>query len=212
MFSFKLKPKKLKDQEIKKAVVANPKILEINLIKEEVGVSFNFAKNLSTLFFVFFIAAIVLGEIYFGLDWWQDQEIAKTEATQTEISKLNREISVLNNQANDAIKYKTKALALSGLLNNHIYWSNFLTWLEKNTLSTVQYSDLSGDLSGIYSFNATAKTYADVSWQTKAFLNDPLTKSASVELASLKTTKDKGGTSQINFNLNLEVDPAIFNK
>lgn len=209
MFSFKLKQK---NKETKVAAISNPKILEVNLIREERGISFNWSKNLATMFLVFSVAAVVLAEIYFGLDWWQKQEIKKTELTVEEIARFDREISALNNQANEALKYQEKALALSSLLNNHVYWSNFLTWLEKNTLSSVQYEALSGDLSGAYTFAATAKTYADVSWQTKAFLNDPLTKKVSVDQASFAKSKDASKGSQVTFSLVLEVNPAVFKK
>lgn len=209
MFSFKLKSK---NKEAKKPVVSNPKILEVNLIKSDTGASFNFAANLSTLFLVFFIAALLVTEIYFGLDWWQNQEMFKMQATEKEIVDLNREISALNTQTNDAFRYKEKVATLSGLLDNHIYWSNFLNWLEKNTLSSVQYEELNGDLSGSYNFNAKSQTYADVSWQVKAFLNDPLTKKASVSEASILKSKDNEKTNTVSFILRLQVNPAIFKK
>ena len=211
MFSLKLKTKK---KEARPALVSNPKILEVNLIKSDSGVSFNWGKNLTTAFLVFFIAGVVIAEIYFGLDWWENQEIAKTQVTEQEITKLNHDISTLNNQANEALRYKEKVLALSGLLNNHIYWSNFLGWLEKNTLSSVQYEGLSGNISGTYSFVAVSKTYADVSWQTKAFLNDPMTKKVTVDTAASSQSKDKGKETapQVDFTINLEVNPAIFKK
>ena len=213
MFSLKLKPK-TNDAVIKKSVLANPKILEINLIKEDSSISFDWGKNLSTIFLVFFIAAVLVAEIYFGLDWWQNQEMVKTQKTVVEVAKLNKEIATLNNQANEAFKYKDKVFVLTGLLNNHVYWSNFLTWLEKNTLSSVQYDGLSGNVSGNYSFTVTSKTYADVSWQVKAFLNDPMTKNASVEQASSLKLKDddKEKKPEVHFTLKLEVNPDIFKK
>ena len=195
-------------------MVSNPKILEVNLIKSDSGVDFDWGKNLTTAVLVFFIAAAVIAEIYFGLDWWQKQEIANTAATEKEIAALKHDITALNNQADEAMRYKDKVVALSGLLNNHVYWTNYLSWLEKNTLSSVQYETLSGDTSGVYSFNAVSKTYADVSWQTKAFLNDPMTKKVTVDLAASTKSKDKGKESgpQVNFTINLEVNPAIFKK
>jgi hypothetical protein len=212
MFSLKLKPK-TKDVN-KRPVVSNPKILEINLIKEDSGVSFDWGKNLSTIFLVFFIAAVLVAEIYFGLDWWQNQEMIKTQKTAADVAKINKEITALNNQATEAFKYKDKVLVLSGLLNNHVYWSSFLNWLEKNTLSTVQYSSLKGDTSGTYSFDATSKTYADVSWQVKAFLNDPMTKSALVDDATSFQLKDddKEKKPEVHFTVKLEVNPSIFKK
>ena len=211
MFSLKLKPK---NKEVKRTVAANPKVLEVNLIKKDNSVSFNFTKNLSTLFLAFFVAVLLVIEIYFGLDWWQNKETAKTQDTVAEISALNQEITVLNNSTDEAYKYKENVVVLSDLLNNHVYWSNFLNWLEKNTLSSVEYESLNGDLSGVYAFAAIAKTYADVSWQTKAFLDDPLTKSATVDMASAVKSKDKTTekSNQVNFTLSLEVNPAIFKK
>ena len=157
---------------------------------------------------------MLVAEIYFGLDWWQNQEMVKTQKTVVEVAKLNKEIATLNNQANEAFKYKDKVFVLTGLLNNHVYWSNFLTWLEKNTLSSVQYDGLSGNVSGNYSFTVTSKTYADVSWQVKAFLNDPMTKNASVEQASSLKLKDddKEKKPEVHFTLKLEVNPDIFKK
>jgi hypothetical protein len=209
MFSLNLKPN---NKETKKTPVSNPKILEVNLIKEESGASFNWGKNLLFALLVFLVAALLVVEIYFGLDWWSNQEVIKTQTTETEIAKLSQDISVLNNQADAALRYKDKVVVLSGLLDNHIYWSNFLNWLEKNTLSTVQYQGLEGDTSGVYAFGATAKTYADVSWQVKAFLNDPLTKKVSVLDASSPKNKDKTAGSEVDFTINLEVNPTIFNK
>ena len=209
MFSLNLKPN---NKKIKETVVSNPKILEVNLIKEDNGTSFDFAKNLSTLFLVFFIAALFILEIYFGLDWWQNEETSKTQVTEQKVSDLNREITTLNNQADEAFRYRAKVTILSDLLGQHIYWTSFLSWLEKNTLSTVQYANLSGDVSGVYVFNATAKTYADASWQVKAFLNDPLTKDVKVSSVASSKTKENTKSGQVSFTLNLEVDPKIFTK
>ena len=209
MFSLNLKPN---NKETKKVLISNPKILEVNLIKEDSVASFNWGKNLLFAFLVFLVAALLVVEIYFGLDWWGNQEAIKVQATETEISKLNQDISVLNNQSDAALRYQDKAIVLSDLLDNHIYWSNFLNWLEKNTLSTVQYQSLEGDTSGVYSFSAVSKTYADISWQTKAFLNDPLTKKVSVSAATSPKAKDKITAREVDFNINLEVSPAIFNK
>jgi len=209
MFSLNLKPNNKKTKE---TVVSNPKILEVNLIKKDNGASFDFVKNLSTLFLVFFIAALFVAEIYYGLDWWQNEETSKTQVTEQTVADLNREITTLNNQADEAFRYRAKVTVLSDLLDKHIYWTNFLSWLEKNTLSTVQYDSLNGDVSGIYTFNATAQTYAEASWQVKAFLNDPLTKSVSVNSVSSSKTKENVKGGQVSFTLNLEVDPKVFTK
>ncbi len=204
--------KKTKKDELKKRVLQNPRILEINLVKDEIQIDFNWSRNFSLLMVVLFITGFLVAEIYFGLDWWEQQEVASSQTLSQDISKIKAEVNKINAKTKEALVYKEKSLEVTQLLNNHIYWSNFLNWLEKNTLSTVRYSGLDGDLSGEYNFTATAKTYADASWQAKAFLNDPMTKEVSIKTVNSSATKDAPGKSSVNFNIELTVKPEIFKK
>lgn len=208
------KPKQGKKEETKKDILQNPKILEVNLIKNEVKIAFDWNKNLSIFMVVLFIAAIFVTEIYFGLDWWEKKEVARAEAIQNDILTVNRDISKIKGTADAAITYKDKTVELSRLLNEHVYWSNFFNWLEKNTLSTVKFDSFSGDTNGKYSLNAKAMSYAEASWQVKAFLNDPLVKNVEVLSVNSSLGKDKGASAEkgVNFSLGFELDPAIFKK
>ncbi len=199
------KPKETKQRELQ-----NPKILEVNLIKEEAAVSFNWSKNLLMLVFVLFLAGLVVAEVYFGLNWWEKQEAAQIQVLSDKVMKLNEETGKLKKSAAAALAYKEKSAVFTGLLSDHIYWSNFFNWLEKNTLSSVRYGGFSGTLDGAYSFAATTGTYADVSWQVKAFLNDPLVQK--VEVTNAASSKDKTKSDRISFNLVLKVNPGIFKK
>ena len=124
MFSLKLKPK-TKDAVNKKSVLANPKILEINLIKEDSSISFDWGKNLSTIFLVFFIAAVLVAEIYFGLDWWQKQEEIKTEALNKDYDLVVRNIQNINAKSAEVNAFKDKLALTKKLADNHVYFSNF---------------------------------------------------------------------------------------
>lgn len=189
----------------------NPRILEVNLVKDEVLVFFDWRKNLSLLFLVLCIAALLVTEIYFGLGWWQAQEEARSQTLQDQAVKTGEEVSALKKKISAPLTYKAKSAAFSQLLNNHVYWTNFFNWLEKNTLSSVHYKDFSGGVDGVYILTATAQSYADVSWQVKAFLNDPITKAVSVVQAeSSQKAKDQAG--EVSFKINLEVNPAVFRK
>jgi len=208
------KPKKGKQEETKKNLLQNPKILEVNLIKDEVKISFDWNKNISILMVVLFITGVFVAEIYFGLNWWEKQEIVRAQTLEDDILKVNRDITKIKGTADAALNYKDKSVELSRLLNEHIYWSNFFNWLEKNTLSTVKFDSFGGDANGKYSLNAKAISYAEVSWQVKAFLNDPLVKKVEVTSVNSSAGKDKGKTadSGVNFSLSFELDPAIFKK
>lgn len=194
------------------SILRNPKILEANLIKDEIIVSFNWKKNIFLLFLALFVTGLFIIEIYFGLSWWENQEIENSLTINNDLTSLNQEISRIQEQADNSLAYKNKVSEVAKLLNNHIYWSNFFSWLEKNTLSTVKYSGFNGNLSGIYSLTATAGSLAEVSWQAKAFMNDPLTKEVKIGGASLQSGDKLSADGQASFSLLIEVNPNIFKK
>lgn len=213
MLFFKRK-KSNKKEEIKKNVLQNPKILEVNLIRDEVRISFDWNKNLSVLMAVLFVVGIFVVEIYFGLNVWEKQELVKIQALSDDITTLNREMSNIKSKADEALAFKDKSIELGRLLNEHIYWSNFFNWLEKNTLSTVKYDGFGGNTKGTYSLNAKALSYAEVSWQVKAFLNDPIVKKVEVLSvnSALSKDKEKAGETGVSFSLSFELNPEVFKK
>ncbi|MFZ4631748.1 MAG: hypothetical protein ACOYL8_00905 [Patescibacteria group bacterium] len=208
------KPKKGIKEEIKKHAPQNPKILEVNLIKGEVKIVFDWAKNISILVVTLLVVAAFVTEIYLGLSWWGEQEKVRAESLNLSISKLKAEISKVDARANEALAYKNKSIEVGRLLDNHIYWSKFFAWIEKNTLSTVKFSGFSGDTKGTYTLSATALSFSEASWQVKAFLNDPMVKKVSVASVSAGEASDKTakGPKGVSFTLNLELNPDIFKK
>jgi len=199
-------------QPPKTNILQNPKILEVNLIRDEVVISFDWNKNLSILAVVLFITGLFVVEIYFGLSWWEEQEIKNSQAISEDLISLNKEISEIQKQADSSLAYKAKAAEVAKLLSDHVYWSNLFSWLEKNTLSTVRYSGFSGTLSGAYSLSAVASSLADVSWQAKALMDDPLTKHVEIGGAAVSGGGGQGAAGSVSFNMLLEVNPDIFKK
>jgi Tfp pilus assembly protein PilN len=209
MFLLKKKPNKKEGRD--SGFLQNPKILDVNLVKDEVQVSFDWRKNLLVLALVLALAALFVGEIYFGLDQWEKQEALLTKTLEDQADYTNAEVSKLKKQIGAALVYKEKSAVFSGLLDNHVYWTNFFSWLEKNTLSSVKYEQFSGGLDGLYTLSATAKTYADVSWQVRAFLKAPFVEKVQVVTAE-STNTGQEGNSDLNFKITLKVKPEIFKK
>jgi hypothetical protein len=204
--------KKGKPTETKKNIAQNPKILDVNLIRGEVRIGFDWNKNILILLVVLLITAAFITEIYFGLDWWVGQEATKAQTLTASISQINSDIKKIQSKADEALVYKAKSVEVSRLLSSHIYWTNFFNWLEKNTLSTVQFDGFSGRTDGVYSLNAKALSYAEASWQVKSFLSDPIVKKAEVLQVNSISSKDKSSGVGVTFPINLELDPAIFKK
>ena len=223
MFSSKNK-KIAKSDEAKKNrnsfnTLKNPEILEVNLVKDEVIIFFDWSKALLSATLVFILSTLFVFEIYLGLDYWEQRENERSLLIEQETSLLKNEIVDLSNKAKDALSYKEKSQAFSDILSNHIYWTRFFSWLERNTISSVKYEGFSGDLSGSYSLKAVAPSYAEVSWQVKAFSDNPMVKSVKVENVDYSTIeKDMGEgqeplvISKVSFNIDLEIDNGIFKK
>ncbi len=80
-----------------------------------------------------------------------DSEIANKEAEMNSYDDLKDEVDALNARVGDVRR----------LLDQHVYWSEFFTKLEQNTLPEVYYASMSADVGGSVILSAFAKTYED---------------------------------------------------
>ena len=190
----------------------NPKILEVNLIKEEGRVYIDRRKNYLSLAGVLFVVALFVAELYFGLDWWSQQEGERAQTLSAAANKIKRDITQTQAQAAPALAYKEKSAVFTNILENHVYWSSFFSWLEKNTLSSVSYGGFTGDLTGVYGLSAKAHSLSEVSWQVKVLSDDPLTNAVNVSEAQATEGKEKGSAGEVTFSLDLKINPEIFKK
>ncbi|MDP3836750.1 MAG: hypothetical protein Q8Q67_01480, partial [bacterium] len=192
----------------------NPKVLEVNLIKDERQVSFDWQHNFSTLLFSLFVAALFLVEIYVGLNWWANYEEERALATEAKFSAISKEIKDMRTESDEILAFKQRSDIAHQLLNNHIYWTNFFNWLEKNTLSSVNFAGFSGGTDGVYQLAASTKTYRDISWQTRVMLQNPAVLSVRVDSGSSAKGegegKEKLEAETVNFTLDLKIDPQLF--
>ena len=128
---------------------------------------------------------------------------------QAEVTILDKEISNYKKEAAPAIEFKDKINKFGSVFNNHIYWTNLFSYLERNTLADVYYSGLSGDVSGTYSLHSWVKDFRAISFQLKTVLADRHTSSAKIS-----NEKVNGGDQSLGvmFDLGLNVRPSIFNE
>jgi len=193
----------------------NPKVLEVNLIKESARVEFDFKRNFSRLGVSALIAVFFIVEIYFGLSWWEKEETKRADALAADLQQVNQDIKMVKTQADEFLTFKDKLTALKPLLDSHIYWTNFFSWLERHTLNSVTFGGFSGDTSGIYSLRAETKNFSDISYQVKAFLDAPETLKVEVLGGQSNQSKDKDGNLKagtVGFDLSFKVKPEIFKK
>ncbi len=209
-----------KAKEVKKkkstSNLSSPEILEVNLIKEESSAFLNWRKFFAPLFLSVLVAFILVAEVYFLIGWWEKQESERSLVVENNYQVVLQDIKELQTEYQKLTDFKNKVDLVTALINQHPYWTNFFNWLESRTLSSVTLDGFSGDLNGQYSFGATTKTFADISWQVRALLDDPNVLSVSVDSGSggLVSNEDEDGnidvSSQVSFSLDIEIDPKIF--
>jgi len=210
--NFSLKSKKISRPKADSS--QNPKVLEVNLIKDEMQVDFDFGKNIGTLMFALLISALFVVEIYLGLNWWSDYENTRVLATEKKFNQVSQEIKGLKTESEQILAFKQRADLANSLVVNHIYWTKFFDWLEKNTLSSVSYLGFEGTRNGSYSLNASAKTFRDISWQTRAMLENNAVVSVHINSGESERPTDEGqaeaSVQDVKFNLELNIDPNLF--
>jgi len=208
----KQEPKKKKSS----SNLASPEILEVNLIKEEASAFLNWRKFFAPLFLSVLVAVILVAEVYFLIGWWEKQESERSLVVENNYQVVLADINDLQSEYEKLTAFKNKVDLVAALINQHPYWTSFFNWLESRTLSSVTLDGFSGDLNGQYSFGATTKTFADISWQVRALLDDPYVLDVSVDSGSggIVSSEDEEGnidlSSQVSFSLGIEIDPKIF--
>lgn len=224
----KKNPKKMA-KTFDQSSLRSPEVLGVNLVKDEIIVFFDWKKHILLAILVFILVGLFVFEIYSGLGYWEKQENQRAEELKNKTDILKMDVIKLTSEHAAALDFRDKSGAFSELLKNHVYWTEFFDWLQENTLSTVTYEGFSGDLTGNYEINATAPTYAEASWQAKAFADNEFVKS--VKISSVLAGKVKGSVGKednnnnapvvdeaeeeksiasVSFTIELKIDPELF--
>ncbi|MDD3491654.1 MAG: hypothetical protein PHG13_01710 [Candidatus Pacebacteria bacterium] len=126
-------------------------------------------KGLLTFFIVIFL--VVLGA-YFGLNFWNQNQVSKLDILEDEFQNIRSSFSIDEEQK--VVLFERKLNALNNLLNNHIYFSNILSLFEELTHPQVYYSRLDFSLNkNFISLNGVAKDQGILSEAINGLINNP---------------------------------------
>lgn len=131
-----------------------------------------------------------------------------------EISSLQIEISQLREDQKGALLLKNKLDVAGSLLDEHVYWSNFLALLESLTLDGVYYNNFDAVLNGsepvpIF-LDGTSDSLEAVFWQRETFRGSEFITNA--EVADVVSNTSEDGETTINFTIEIVVEPIAWNK
>ena len=194
-----------------------PKVLTTNLVGEEGMGAFDWKKNIMTLAVNIISASLIIAAVYGGLAAWERYAKRESELLVGESAALALKIIALEREIDEVMvdEFGRKLKLARSLLDRHIYWSNFFSLLERNTMKDVYYSGkFSGDTSGEYKMETVAKSFQAVADQIKIMrLDENIT---DVSVAEGEPKGGSGGSKPeetgVHFNLGLKVRPEVFKK
>lgn len=191
----------------------NLDLLKTDLIKDEIEIQFDWSSHLASFLLLFIIAFIIVAESCVFFRWWgEDKEFQGTNYLEEEIAYINQEIERIKPEYDEAMLFADRLKLSVGSLDRHIYWTNFFTLLEANTLKNIYYRNFSGDIYGNYVLPAVSNNVLAINYQSKVFSASDMVLSTEVSDENIINTVDSEGTerSVINFNFNLNLSNKIF--
>jgi len=214
----KLKPAARKDLVKEKLVSAGkkwkaPKILKTNLIKGEITTFIDWKKNIRTLIVDIALAFFMLGVIYFGLIFWELKALEQSQVLGGEISDLKLKIAGIEKEVQTVDVFQEKLKYAKLLLDEHIYWNNIFSFLEKNLLKEVVIkSNFSGNLSGEFSFSAQADSFNTIAKQIKLLRLNKDVLGVDITGGTLAAVEDEEGNMEtvVDFKLVFRINPLVF--
>ena len=169
-------------------------------------------KDITQLIVAFFVSILLAGAMLGGVYIYGGpfrQEIGDLRAQR---SKIEANIAKIESNKTALLAYQTKLTAFDALFKNHLYWTQFFTELEKNTLPNVQFDAISISTGYETSLSAHTTDYASVGRQLLAFQRaTSFIKKVEITSANGALTP-AGAISGVNFSVKLTIDPAVITK
>lgn len=185
--------------------------VKANLIKDQGVLFFNWQQKMLTLSLSLILSCLAISLVYVGLLIWQKEKLNDNQATIANFEAINIEVLKNEDELKEITAFNKKLDIVSFILNNHVYWTSFLAFLENNTLKDVYYESFTGDLTGNYRLPAVARNLDAVSLQLEVMKAYPMIRS--VQYSSSQTvTATKDSPAIVKFNLEMSLDPKIFIK
>lgn len=178
-----------------------------NLIKNQEVVFFNWHENVLILSLSLVMCCLAIGFIYVGLLIWQKDRVQDTQLALQNSKIIDQQIALGEQAAVEIKSFTIKLNAVSSLLDNHVYWTNFLKFLEDNTLKDVYLESFTGDISGEYTVPAVGKSLEAIALQLEVMKAYPKIKSLTAD-----TGETNPDDETVKFNLGMSIDPTVFIK
>ncbi|MFH0853744.1 MAG: hypothetical protein V1853_05055 [bacterium] len=132
----------------------------VNLLPTDFKQSINPKSKLISLGITLFATIFVIGGAYALLTIYRTSIIEDIQNLRTERSGIEDQIQNLKPKQKEAIAVNSRLQIITGLLDQHIYWTKFFSKLEDYTIDDVYYTGaFSGSLSGQITLSALGGSF-----------------------------------------------------
>jgi len=149
---------------------------------------------------ILFIIVVVYAGLQFGYQPYLNGQLSSLES---QAQKVGQSVSPADQAS--LVTFYSQINNLQSLIKNHVFFSQFLTWLEQNTEANVYYTSMSFASNDQITLLGVAKTQADVSQQVAVFEAAPEISGISLSNVVLASV-----ANEWTFNVVLTMKPSVF--
>jgi len=192
----------------------NEDIIGTNLIKDEVITFLNWKKSIAVLLGFAITSGLIVGAIFVSLVYTEKQKRESNQLILKDFNQLNDQIKNIEKEIDKIFLFQRRLELASQLFDQHIYWTNFFDFLEKNIIDDVYLFGFGGDTKGQYDISAQAKDFRAIAKQIKALrANNQVQEVRANGGSAISAVEDAGDIKKakgVDFSLKINIDPQLF--
>ncbi|MBI4407595.1 MAG: hypothetical protein HY565_03795 [Candidatus Kerfeldbacteria bacterium] len=182
--------------------VPHPNVVSLNLLPNAAQRPSSSQSPFFRLLRVGTLSMICLTSLYLAMVGYQAFYVWQTQAALQELNSLDATILGYRPLQADINTTSGTLEAVQTMLADHVYWTQWFTYLERYTLQSVHYTNFSGSVNGTMNLQASAPDFATVTQQIALFKALP-------EVTAIEVSTATRSDSDVQFSMSIQVDPAV---
>lgn len=192
-------------------------LIDVNLIPREFGLAAKPKHLWAELIRYVVVSVILVGAAYGGLRWYDYKLTTDTANLKAQVAVLDQQIGAYSHERAQATAVQDQLVGLTAILDRHLDYSEFFSFIEANTLPSVYYKNVNVDSrTGAVTTAAVTTDFDQLRAQVAVLEDNPLVSGVTVNSATRTVpTTPTGeaaltGVSTLLFSLTFSVDTSVF--
>jgi hypothetical protein len=148
---------------------------------------------------IFFIVIFIYAGLKFGYEPYLSSQLS---SLQGQAQKLGQSVSATDEAS--LVTFYSQINNIQSLIKNHVFFSQFLTWLAQNTEGNIYYTNMSFASGNQITLSGVAKTSSDITEQIAVFEASP-----NISSVTLSNVAFSSAANDWTFNAVLVLSPSV---